>query len=89
MKKDLTAKEIFDFVNEYEWEWRELNTGLTVLVWPYWFQLDTFLDIIPYSLRVDEGLDINIRDGYAAIDMDSIVGEYGYSLTDVFGEPKI
>lgn len=89
MKKDLTAKEIFDFVNEYGWEWRELNTGLTVLVWPYWFQLDTFLDIIPYSLRVDEGLDINIRDGYAAIDMDSIVGEYGYSLTDVFGEPKI
>lgn len=89
MKNDLTAKEIFDFVNEYQWEWRELNTGINVLVWPYWFQLNDFLDIIPYSIRYDDGFDINIRDGYAAIEMESIVKAYGYSLTDVFGNPKL
>lgn len=81
----MTELELYKFINDNGVEWhRHENEGKDdVIILPYIFELGDF-DKLVSNYDTDEGIEVRLKNGYAAIWMRDICEYFGIDMNRVF-----
>ena len=88
--KQMTALELYKFINEnhIEWRWDTNGNHRDVLIFPSIWVVEDFNDLLSPTVYDDGGIKCVMMDRYFAFWMEDICSYYGIELTEVFGEDK-
>lgn len=82
----MTELKIYRAFCDIEKHWHSDNTEL--LVMPNFRELEECLSIFDYALFDDEGIEANIKSGYACFDLVPICEYYGLDAKEIFPPDK-
>ena len=80
------AIEFYKYIkeNNVEWHWFDNNGVQDVIILPYTFQLEDFMELLSETDFDDEGVKCVLKSGYVAIRLGELFENKGIELSDVF-----
>jgi hypothetical protein len=80
------AIEFYKYIkeNNVEWHWFDNNGVQDVIILPYTFQLEDFIELLSETDFDDEGVKCVLKSGYVAIRLGELFENKGIELSDVF-----
>jgi hypothetical protein len=80
------AIEFYKYIkeNNIEWHWFDNNGVQDVIILPYTFQLEDFMELLSETDFDDEGVKCVLKSGYVAIRLGELFENKGIELSDVF-----
>ena len=72
--------------NSIEWHWFDNNGVQDVIILPYTFQLEDFMELLLVTDFDDEGVKCVLKSGYVAIRLGELFENKGIELSEVFPE---
>jgi hypothetical protein len=81
----MKALDLYKYIteNNIEWHYRDNEGEEDVLIFPFTYQIDSFIKLLTPSL-FGEGIDCTLMHGYFAFWMKDICEYYGIELSEVF-----
>lgn len=82
------AIEFYKYIkeNNIEWHWFDNNGVQDVIILPYTFQLEDFIELLSETDFDDEGVKCVLKSGYVAIRLGELFENKGIELSEVFPE---
>lgn len=82
----MTELELYKFINENNIEWcKQDNNGTEdVLIFPSFYEMKAFKNLLPSSIFDGGGIECTMMDGYFCFWMKDICENYGLKLENVF-----
>lgn len=88
----MTELDLFKWVQEWEPEWRWDINGATnsedVILWVSIPSLKWFMDLLPYSLFDEGGIEVRLLDASIALWASDICSPFGIKTENVFPKPQ-
>ena len=80
--------ELYKYIaeNGIEWHWGSNKGEEDVIIFPNFYQLDSFCKLVGSFTFDDDGIDCVLQDGYLAIWMNSICEDNDIELINVFNK---
>lgn len=84
----MKAVDLYKYIqnNNIEWHREEKNGEEDVIIFPYFFQIKEFYELLDPTIFDDDGIECVMKDGYLAIWMKDICEYYDIDvdLNDIF-----